>query len=71
MTEKRELQPNEDPEDVKPFIKDRVYYAAKDGLAVALYSLLRELPMQSARNDIINEVCFPRNLVLFPLFLVE
>lgn len=56
MTEKRESQPTEDPEDAKPFIKDSVYYAAKDGLSIALFALLSKVPFDT-RNDIVNEVC--------------
>lgn len=58
MSHKSEIQPDEE-EDVRPFIKDSVYFAAKDGLSIALYSLLSNVQSESARNAIINQVGRP------------
>lgn len=39
-----------------PFIKEKVYYAAKDGLSIALLALLSGVKSEAARNAIINQV---------------
>lgn len=39
-----------------PFLRDRVYYAAKDGLPLALYSLLDNAKDNDMKNVIINQV---------------
>lgn len=56
MSEKRETQPDEEQDDVRPLVKDNLYYAAKDGLSIVLYSLLAQVKSESARNVIINQV---------------
>lgn len=39
-----------------PFLRDRVYYAAKDGLAIAMFDLLSNVKDDDTRNAIINQV---------------
>lgn len=43
-------------ERVRPFIKERVYYAAKDGLPIALTSLLSNVESEVTKNAYINQV---------------
>lgn len=50
---------------VRPFIKERVYYAAKDGLPIALTSLLSSVESEATKNAYINQVSFD----LFVLFI--
>lgn len=44
-----------DDED-NPFLRDRVYYAAKDGLSIAMYELLKNVKDDDTKNAIINQV---------------
>lgn len=44
-----------DDED-RPFLRDRVYYAAKDGLSIAMYALLNNVNDDDTKNVIINQV---------------
>lgn len=44
-----------DDED-RPFLRDRVYYAAKDGLSIAMYALLNNVNDEDTKNVIINQV---------------
>lgn len=39
-----------------PFIKERVYFAAKDGLPIALLSLLSSVENEATKNAYINQV---------------
>lgn len=41
---------------VRPLIKERVYYAAKDGLPIALTSLLSSVESEATKNAYINQV---------------
>lgn len=50
------IEPNSGEERVRPFIKERVYYAAKDGLPIALTSLLSSVESEATRNAYINQV---------------
>lgn len=50
------IDPDSSEERVRPFIKERVYYAAKDGLPIALTSLLSSVESESTRNTYINQV---------------
>lgn len=43
-------------ERVRPLIKERVYYAAKDGLPIALTSLLSNVESDATKNAYINQV---------------
>ncbi|XP_055311305.1 protein fem-1 homolog B isoform X3 [Sitodiplosis mosellana] len=43
-------------ERVRPFIKERVYYAAKDGLPIALTSLLSSVESETTKNAYINQI---------------
>lgn len=43
-------------DDARPFLKDRVYYAAKDGLSIAMYALLNGAKDEETKNAIINQV---------------
>lgn len=43
-------------ERVRPLIKERVYYAAKDGLPIALTSLLSNVESEATKNAYINQV---------------
>lgn len=62
---------NKDAEDDdRPFLKSNVYFAAKDGLALAMYALLSSVDDEKIKNSIINEV---RNNIsaLFNLLSIE
>lgn len=50
------IEPDSSEERVRPFIKERVYYAAKDGLPIALTSLLSSVESEATRNTYINQV---------------
>lgn len=52
-------------ETVRPFIRDSVYYAAKDGLPLNLSSLLSQIDDVDTRNAIINQVSKPAIEVIF------
>lgn len=41
---------------VRPLVKESVYYAARDGLSIALYALLSNIPNEVTKNAIINQV---------------
>lgn len=43
-------------ERIRPFVKERVYYAAKDGLPIALTSLLSSVESEATKNAYINQV---------------
>lgn len=43
-------------ENIRPIIKEKVYYAAKDGLPIALTSLLSGVECDITRNAYINQV---------------
>lgn len=43
-------------DDDKPFLRDNVYFAAKDGLAIALYMLLASVKDEDVQCSIINQV---------------
>lgn len=43
-------------EEERLHLKDRVYYAAKDGLAIAMYDLLSIVKDDETKNAIINQV---------------
>lgn len=45
-----------DADNIRPFIKDSVYYAAKDGLSIALFALLSSVESMALKNAIINQV---------------
>lgn len=59
-----------DEECVRPFIKERVYYAAKDGLPIALTSLLSNVESEITKNAYINQVnlikCNIEYIIYFP-----
>lgn len=40
----------------RPFLRDRVYYAAKDGLSIAMFALLNNVKGEDTKNFIINQV---------------
>lgn len=42
--------------DENPFLRDNIYYAAKDGLSIALFALLDSIDDVKACNWIINQV---------------
>lgn len=46
-----------DDDSVRPFIKDSVFFAAKDGLSIALFALLSSVDSAAKKNAIINQVC--------------
>lgn len=48
-------------ERVRPFIKERIYYAAKDGLPLALTSLLSSVESETTKNSYINQVNLKNN----------
>lgn len=39
----------------REYLKNRVYYAARDGMAMPMYTLLSELPKEQV-NGLLNEV---------------
>lgn len=43
-------------DDDNPFLRDNVYFAAKDGLAIALYTLLASVKDDDVQCSIINQV---------------
>lgn len=43
-------------DDDNPFLRDNVYFAAKDGLAIALYTLLAGVKDENVQSSIINQV---------------
>lgn len=43
-------------EEDRPFLRDRVYYSAKDGLSIAMYALLNNVKDDETKNAIINQV---------------
>lgn len=45
-----------DADNVRPFIRDSIYYAAKDGLSINLCSLLSNIENDDTKNAIINQV---------------
>lgn len=45
-------------ENVSPFVKERVYLSAKDGLPIALTSTLAGVENEAIRNAYINQVSF-------------
>lgn len=47
---------NTSEELIQPLLKERVYYAAKDGLPIALLGLLSNIENDTIRNAYINEV---------------
>lgn len=47
---------NQIDEEDKLFLRDRVYYAAKDGLSIAMYALLNNVKDDEIKNAIINQV---------------
>lgn len=57
-TEHNEHTENSAEERIRPIIKERVYYAAKDGLPIALTSLLSSVESETTRNAYINQVRF-------------
>lgn len=50
--------------DMREYLKYRVYYAARDGLAMPLYTLLCELPKEEV-NQLLDEVSVCRFFVLW------
>ncbi|XP_037038800.1 protein fem-1 homolog B isoform X1 [Bradysia coprophila] len=42
-------------EEDRPFLRDRVYYAAKDGLSIAMFALLNNVKDDETKNAIINQ----------------
>lgn len=53
--------------EVRSLVKESVYYAAKDGLSIALYALLSNIQNEATKNAIINQVGFryTRNVTSF------
>lgn len=47
-----------DDVEVRSLVKESVYYAAKDGLSIALYALLSNIQNEATKNNIINQVGF-------------
>lgn len=47
---------NQIDEEDRPFLRERVYYAAKDGLPIAMYALLNNVKDDETKNAIINQV---------------
>lgn len=47
---------NQLDEEDRPFLRDRVYYAAKDGLSIAMYALFDNVKDDDIKNAIINQV---------------
>lgn len=43
-------------DDDNPFLRDNVYFAAKDGLSIALYTLLASVTDEDVQSSIINQV---------------
>lgn len=56
-TEERLEQLADEQDDMKTSEKDQLYYAAKDGLSLVVFSLLAKIKSEDARNAIINQVC--------------
>lgn len=54
--ESEETELNYLEDSIRPFIKDSVYYAAKDGLSIALFALLSGVQNDATKNAIINQV---------------
>lgn len=60
-----------DTENVRPFIRDSIYFAAKDGLSINLCSLLSNIKNDDTKNAIINQVSHKKkteaenNIVIF------
>lgn len=54
---------NQLDEDDRPFLRDRVYYAAKDGLPIALCALFGNVKDEDTKNAIINQVRWIDNSV--------
>lgn len=50
------IEANGAEERIRPLIKERVYYAAKDGLPIALTSLLSSVESETTKNAYINQV---------------
>lgn len=50
------IETNDAEERIRPLIKERVYYAAKDGLPIALTSLLSSVESETTKNAYINQV---------------
>lgn len=57
-----------DADNIRPFIKDSVYYAAKDGLSIALFALLSSVESMATKNAIINQVSVWLALVSYSTF---
>lgn len=57
-TDQNEQNEDSAEESIRPIIKERVYYAAKDGLPIALTSLLSNVDNEVTRNAYINQVNF-------------
>lgn len=48
--------------------KNRVYYAARDGLAITLYALLSEKSLEEA-EEVLNQVLIVLTCVIYAVFL--
>lgn len=58
-----------DADNIRPFIKDSVYYAAKDGLSIALFALLSSVDSMATKNAIINQVSLWLTIINYNLAL--
>lgn len=47
---------SQEPPMIQPLLKERVYFAAKDGLPIALLSLLSNIESDALKNAYINQV---------------
>lgn len=47
---------SQEPPIIQPLLKERVYFAAKDGLPIALLSLLSNIESDALKNAYINQV---------------
>lgn len=48
----------EEKDKIRQSTKDSVYFAAKDGLSIAMYSLLSEIENEVVKNSVLNQVYF-------------
>lgn len=52
----KSLKRNCDEIEIRESLKDNIYFAAKDGLSIALYELLSHIKDDHTRRNIINQV---------------
>lgn len=52
---------------IRQSTKDSVYFAAKDGLSIAMYSLLTEIGNDIVQNNVLNQVIL--SFVMFNLLI--